>query len=321
MPTLSIIVIAYNMPSQLANTLYSLSTDYQQNVDHQDYEVIVVENQSPATLDTSILDRLTGSFRYTLRNDEGVSPVPAFNEGLKQAQGKLIGIIIDGARLVTPRVVEHALACHRMMDHPMVVVPGYHIGESEHEHYSKERLGEEQKLLQEINWKANGYKLFDDACFSVGNRNGYFHPLMECSALFVNRAALDSIGGGDESFNLAGGGSFNLHLYRSLGILPQQQLVILPGEGSFHQYHQGVTTSSSEDRDQALALFNEQLNSFWGGQYKALTREPIIFGNIPKQAQHFLQTCCEAGRRRYQRLGRSQQAPWADDMAEQEATQ
>ena len=46
-PLLSIVVVVYDMPDQAKNTLISLSTDYQQDVSMEDFEVIVVENKSP----------------------------------------------------------------------------------------------------------------------------------------------------------------------------------------------------------------------------------------------------------------------------------
>lgn len=314
MTKLSIIVIGYEMPGQLANTLYSLSVDFQKNVSADDYEVIVVENSSSSNMDPAIINHLSGHFSHFLRDEPGTSPVPAFNAGLREAKGDIIGILIDGARLITPRVLEHVLRVHTAFESPLIAIPGYHIGTQEHEFYGPERIAEEQALLTSIDWKNNGYDIFHHACFSAGNRRGYFHPMMECNALFTTRKSLKKIDDGDERFNLPGGGSYNLHLYRSLGILPENQLVILPGEGSFHQFHGGVTTSSIPDREAKLKGFNEQLNSFWNGQFKALTREPILYGNIPAQALPFMELSTENGKTRFTRLSNQQRPFWPDDQ-------
>ena len=50
-PWLSIIVVVHDMPLQAENTLFSLLASYQQEVASEEYEVIVVENESERMLD------------------------------------------------------------------------------------------------------------------------------------------------------------------------------------------------------------------------------------------------------------------------------
>lgn len=309
---LSIIVIVYRMRRQAYNTLYSLCTAYQRNA-AASYEVIVVENRSDETLAPDVVQSLPGNFRYFLRDEAGVSPVPAVNFALEQCRGKMIGLLIDGARMLSPRVLEHALTLRKAFDHPLIVVPGYHLGTEQHDAADPGRAAIEQDELEKLDWREDGYRLFNQACFSPGNSRGYFHPLMECNALFCSRKSLDEIGGADPRFNLPGGGSINLHIYRSLGMLPQNQLIILPGEGNFHQYHGGVTTKVVENRAATLETFNNQLNSCWGGQYRALSREPLLFGNVGGSAQRFLQMSCDSGMKRFARLAGAGQPAWPDD--------
>ena len=45
-PKLSVIVICYNMQRELPRTLFTLSCDYQKNIDLSDYEIIVIDNGS-----------------------------------------------------------------------------------------------------------------------------------------------------------------------------------------------------------------------------------------------------------------------------------
>jgi hypothetical protein len=138
---------------------------------------------------------------------------------------------------------------------------------------------------------------------------------MECNALFCNRQSLVAIGGVEPRFDLPGGGSINLHIYRSLGMQPENQLVILPGEGNFHQYHGGVTTKAVDDRGATLEAFRNQLNGFWKGQYKALSREPLLFGSVGSSAQRFLQMSCSEGMTRFARLAAEGKPAWPDDAA------
>jgi hypothetical protein len=313
---LSIIVVVYRMRRQAWNTLYSLSTAYQRNVT-ANYEVIVVENHSDENLSPAAIASLPGSFRYFLREESGVSPVPAVNFALAQCRGNTMGLLIDGARMLSPRVIEHVQTLRRAFDHPLVVVPGYHLGTEQHDAASATRADAEQSELEKLDWRTDGYRLFEHACFSPGNARGYFHPLMECNALFCTRESLEAIGGADPRFGLAGGGSINLHIYRSLGVQPRNQLVILPGEGNFHQYHGGVTTRAMEQRAATLEAFRDQLNGCWDGQYRALSREPLLFGSIGSSAQRFLQLSCEHGMARFARLAAEGKPAWPDDAIQQ----
>jgi hypothetical protein len=52
---LSVIVIFYNMRREAARTLLSLSTQYQQNLTADDYEVIAIDNGSTEPLDPKLL--------------------------------------------------------------------------------------------------------------------------------------------------------------------------------------------------------------------------------------------------------------------------
>jgi hypothetical protein len=316
-PRLSIVVIVYKMARQAMNTLYSLSMDYQRNVAATDYEVIIIENRSSELLDPNVIAQLKGNFRYFLREETGVSPVPALNFGVQQTRGKQLGLMIDGARMVTPRVIENVLAAMHFSEHPLVAVPGYNIGPAEqqfhHEHQYDEQT--ESALLECIHWQTNGYRLFDIANLSGANPKGALQLFLECNCLFVSRCAFEDIGGADERFDLRGGGSINLHLYRTLGMHPlHQQYLVLAGEGSFHQFHGGVTTSHSAEREMTLATFRAQLESIWGGEFGgALKREPMLLGAINSHAQRFLAESSRKTQHRFTRMQVEQLPFWPDD--------
>ena len=57
-PKVSVIVIAYRMASQLQNTLLTLAPGYQRGVSAEDYEVIVLENDSGENLPTEQVEAL-----------------------------------------------------------------------------------------------------------------------------------------------------------------------------------------------------------------------------------------------------------------------
>jgi hypothetical protein len=314
-PELSIIVIGYRMSRQLANTLYTLSTDYQREVSSDDYEVIVVENSSDDNIDERLLTGLGGNFHFFRREESGQSPVPAVNFAFSRCRGRTIGLVIDGARMVTPRVIRYALLASRMSAGALTVVPGYLLGEQSQELNVSSGYDEraEQALLDSIDWRADGYRLFSVASLSKANRNGYLQPMMECNCLFAAAERFARIGYADARFDLRGGGAINLHIYRSLGLLPDTQLVVLPGEGSFHQYHGGVTTSEYDELAAVKASHRDQLQEVWDGEFSSLRREPMLLGAVTHWAQPWLQLSLERAARRFERVTSQGLPLWGDD--------
>ena len=317
-PLLSIIVIGFRMSRQLENTLYSLSNDYQLNCSSCSYEVIVVENESDDNLDKQYIADLNGDFHYFLREEHSQSPVPAVNFAFEQCRGQFVGLIIDGARLLSPRAIEFALMAQSIGNNAIAMVPGYHIGDQEqHLHDNGYTFENDLALLQKIDWRNNGHRLFEISTFSNGNRRGFLQPMMECSCIFASIENFKKIGYADSRFMLAGGGAINLHIYRSLGMLKDSKLIVLAGEGSFHQFHGGVTTSNDESRDETMAQYTTQLNELWDGGFQALRQEPILLGAISKWANpHLLESSRFAGVR-FERLEQQKKPTWPDDKIDQ----
>jgi hypothetical protein len=316
-PLLSIVVIAYDMPRQALNTLRSLAPGYQSGVDPDDYEVILVENRSPRTVDAAAVAALPGNFRYFLRDEPGVSPAAALNFGVAEARGAMLGLMIDGARLVTPGVVEHTLMARRITEDAMVVVPGYHLGPGEQQFhlsngYSEQR---EQELLAGIDWPRNGYRLFEISCWSGANPHGFFHPFMESNCLFIPAGVFRDIGGADERFDLPGGGALNLFLYRKAALHPRTRAFMLAGEGSFHQLHGGVTTSEVEGRDALLKTVYDQLCTLLGEPFRSPEIEPVILGRMRGPVLPWLRDSAEKGLARYRRFRGRHEQLFRDDFA------
>ncbi len=312
---MSVIVIGYDMAEQLLNTARSLSPEYQKNVGTQDYEVIVVENASANNTDEAAIAELGDNFRFYRRQNTGRSPVPAINYAFSQCRGEFIGLMIDGARMLSPGVLQQAIELYRLSQQVLVAIPGYHLGEQEQHKLSQpeHNRARERQALRSIDWPEDGYDLFRIATFSGANRRGYLQPMMECNCLFTSAGHFAAIGHADERFTLGGGGSVNLHMYRSLGLLPNTEFYILAGEGSFHQYHGGVTTSSYAGRQAEIESHRLQLHSFWPGGFHSLRRQPKLHGAIAEQAQPFLGFSLDMAAKRQQRIEKMGLPLWPDD--------
>lgn len=301
-PRLSLVVIIYKMPEQAQNTLYSLSLDYQQGVFGEDYEVIVIENASDKPMGRAGLKALKGNFRYYYREETLPTPVPAINFGASVAKGKNIGIMIDGARMATPGIVRHMLMASRTSRNAVVAVPGYHLGdrvqqEAIHSGYTYET---EKNLLKSIGWPKDGYQLFDIACTSATSRAGYFRPMGESNCISVPRHIWKRLGGVDARFTETGGGQANLDFYKRVCEQADIDLILLAGEGTFHQFHGGITTGTvGEERQKIMQAHFDQYKSIRGEYYSPPKRRPMIFGTFKNPSLRFMDSSLETVKSKY----------------------
>ncbi len=290
-PGLSIIVVVYDMPIQAQNTLTSLGTNYQQDVSMDDFEVIIVENESQNLMDPQFIESLPANMHYFMRTDPRPTPVHAINFAASKATGNNICLIIDGARTLTPGVVKNILLGHRLVDKAVVSVPGYHLGEVLQQESVNAGYGveAERELMNSINWPDEGYRLFEIACFSGTSSAGFFLPSHESNCISLPRDVWHELGGCDEGFNLRGGGFVNLDFYKRACEYPGVQHVLLPGEGTFHQFHGGVTTGGEAQavREGYIAASKDQYRELRGESYSRPITQPIHLGQIPEQSIKF----------------------------------
>ena len=100
------------------------------------------------------------------------------------------------------------------------------------------------------------------------------------------------LGGLDERFVSPGGGIVNLDFYRE-ACEQLDQLVILLGEGTFHQFHGGVATNVPMVSHPMDAIFQEYL-TIRGRPFAPLTREVDYLGGITPQSARFLMASISA---------------------------
>ena len=315
-PKISVIVIVYDMPAQALNTLRSLSPGYQRRIDPGDYEVIVVENRSDRVIDAAEVATLPPNFTYVLRDEPGKSPAAAINHGLSLARGECIGLMIDGARMLTPGVLTHVDMALRITKRAVVAVPGYQLGDAPHHRTHSQTEAIDRQMLTAIGWPADGYRLFEIASLSLANRSGFFRSFMECNCLFAPADALRDLGGADERFDLPGGGALNLYLYKQLLEYPRSKFFMLPGEGSFHQVHGGVTTTPRADEKDLHATILAQLNEILGKPFASPTVEPVHLGVFHHPVHPFLRFSAE----KFAQRARVHMAALAKKTAAREAT-
>jgi hypothetical protein len=118
----------------------------------------------------------------------------------------------------------------------------------------------------------------------MANAGGFLGPVNESCCLVLPRSLWNEAGGVDERFDIAGGGLVNLDLFSRLVALPDSQLVVLLGEGSFHQVHGGAATKPGVDH----TPWHEQYHALRGGPYTPPTVEPVYYGALTEPARRWL---------------------------------
>jgi hypothetical protein len=282
----SIVVVAYDMARELPRTLHSLSRSYQRDLGELCYEVIVVDNGSPQPVITGSVTEHGEEFRLLRIDAASTSPGPAINQGAALARGKYLCLIIDGARVLSPGVLHWATQAFRLHAGAVVAVPGLHLG-PEHQRLSSQRGYNqelEDKLLQQIDWPGDGYRLFEIASLAGSARFGWHGPLAESNCIFLSRALFDHCGGCDDNFQSAGGGLVNLDFYQRVCAAADYQVYHLAGEACFHQIHGGVTTGGAQAKALKFNDLQAEYRSLRGENFEYHDYQPILLGSTPGAA-------------------------------------
>jgi hypothetical protein len=267
------------MVRELPRTLRSLGAPYQRELDVEDYEVVVVDNGSPVPLDGVVADHGAPNVRFHRLDPAPPSPVRAANEGIALARGELVGLVLDGARLASPGLLATARQAARLAARPVVTAPAFHLGDVTHMQAREAGYDQdaEDELLARSGWEDDGYALFGISTLAGSSGRGLFGPMGESSSLFLPRPLWDELGGLDEAFTLPGGGLANHDLYRRACELDGVQLVVLLGEGTFHQIHSGAATSRRHTWDDMHAEYE----AIRGRPYQPPANEPLYLGRVP----------------------------------------
>lgn len=294
-PDISIVVVSHNMRREIPRTLYSLSAAHQRNISRADYEILLVDNGSDQPWTPQDLVDIDAEIEVLNIRNATPSPVPAANRGLRQAQGKLIGVLIDGARLVTPGLLHACRQAARVHPRPIVATLGFHLG-FEHQTMGVQRgynQDVEDRLLDSIGWPADGYRLFEASVFNGSCANGWFSPMAETNALFMPAELWKELGGYDETFQSAGGGLCNLDMFERALALPGTQLVTILGEGNFHQVHGGISSNSPASH---WEQWHQEYRRIRNRDYRQPAAHPVFFGSMPPAALAHTEASVRAAR-------------------------
>ena len=277
-PIISIVVISYNMVREIPRTIFTLRAPYQRNISNDDVEIIVVDNGS------SVMPSLEPNWenvRLLSYPNPTPSPVAAINYGLSKAQGDLVGVMIDGARMASPNLLYYSLLSNKISDRAVISTMAYHLGsevqmKSVLDGYTQDV---EDELLKSVPWQSDGYKLFDICVFAGSSSLGWFSPIAETNALFMCKQLWKELNGYDVAFQTKGGGFSNLDTYYRASELSDTLLIRLLGEGTFHQVHGGIATNQHGD-DNLQALFSEEYNRLRGHYFTSPTKPVLHVGQI-----------------------------------------
>jgi glycosyltransferase involved in cell wall biosynthesis len=288
-PELSVVVIGYRMERELPRTLRSLSPAMQHGIKPDQYEIILIDNGSPTPMPLESFSSYGAQVVCHRFETNSVSPAAAANFGLRQARGRLIGMMIDGARLASPGLLATALLAEKLDERPVISSLGFHLGftaqmEAVRKGYNQER---EDALLAAANWTEDGYSLFDIAALAGSSEGGFFLPTGESNGLFLPRRLWRELGGLDERFQSPGGGYVNLDAYRRACELPNTRLIVMLGEGTFHQVHGGVATNAAVP-DKHLD-YHEEYVRLHGQQFVFPRREATYLGQAPTPSLRVLE--------------------------------
>src|SRR5207302_430598 len=109
-------VVAYNMPREIPRTIRTLSPQIQRGIRPEQYEIIVVDNGSTRPFDRELCMQWGADPIFQAVASPNPSPCAAVNKGLQLARGELIGVLVDGARMVSPGLLWAALTARSL--HP-----------------------------------------------------------------------------------------------------------------------------------------------------------------------------------------------------------
>lgn len=280
---LSIIVIFFDMQREAQRTLFSLSKKYQRDIDFK-YEIIALDNGSKSPLDKKKVESIDQAIRYKYVASNSVSPCKAINNAVKDAKGEYVMCCIDGARILSPNILSKTMQAINSVTSPFIYTLAFHLGpkpqkESIKEGYTKKV---EDILLDSIDWKKNGYELFNISTIAPSSKKGYFSEISETNCFTVKKPDYFRLGGYNEAFVSAGGGLSNMELFQRFTTSDTMTPIVLLGEATFHQVHGGAITNQIDDREKKLQIAFDEFYKIKKEKYIHKSYKITAYGSVDK---------------------------------------
>ncbi len=294
-PSLTVIAVFFEMRREAARTLYTLSPEYQRGVGAGRLR----GGRDRQRLLRSALGVGGDAVRPQLQAGPRAaggdpSPAAAINRVAAEVSTPWVMCLIDGARMLTPGILAGALTASagapravRLHDRH---APGAGLAERAGRAADTAQR-EEDRLLDSVDWRRNGYALFtiSTPAASVGER-GFFSAVRESNCFALRRETFLDAGGFDERFRSPGGGLVNLDLFKRLVEDPRMTPICLLGEATFHQFHGGVATNVPMRRRIRGRPSPPSTRRFAGSRTRPRPgREPVYLGEIPEEARDLAQ--------------------------------
>ena len=258
------------MQREIPRTLRSFLPPLQRHVDDVDYEIIVVDNGSPAGLDLSGLPRPpTRPVRVVRVEPERASPSPVacINATVREhTGGDWLMICVDGARMASACLVRRTTDVLTRHPDAFTFVASRHLGSKPQMQSVKQGYDQqaEDRLLDRVDWKSDLDRLYDISVWAGAHARNNLLLQNESNAIAMSRNAWDRWGDYNEDFRRPGGGLCNLELFSRFVKRQNALNVLLYGETTFHQFHGGAATA----HDGYFRESQEEYRSATGAHYE-----------------------------------------------------
>ena len=275
---LTVLIVFYNGEREAKRSLYSLTRTYQNLSPENEYDVIVLDSGSTKPLSAKMVQSFGDNFKYHYVKTNHRSPVEALQFGLSIVETPYTSIIIDGAHILSPGIMNQFYKIQSFAPDCFIYTSKYHLGpyhqnDSLTVGYNQEK---EDKMLAAVDWKKNGYLLFDNCNFHHSPFSE-FEISFESNCYFAKTSALRATKVFDQPFHSMGGGLVNLDVFKRLITNENIDNYCIIGEGTFHQYHGGASTNI-ERKLHPVGTYMQEYFDIYDKPYIASETIPTFYG-------------------------------------------
>jgi len=278
-PRFSFIVVFYNMQREAERTLLSLSRAYQQAAEDIDYEVLCIDNGSSPPMERAFVESYGPQFRLIRPDPALPSACKAINDAARQARGEHLCIMIDGAHILSPGVLCQANEALTGNPNAIVALRQWFVAGDQRwlgDHgYTREH---EDQLFGRGRWPDDPYSIFEISRPMQDPSGGWYHAMAETNCLFLPARLFRDIGGFDERFDEPGSGFANLDLFERAAASAEGGIISLLGEASFHQFHGGTTTNTSDrTKNRLVSQYNAKYRALKDRGFSAVDQQRLLY--------------------------------------------